>query len=281
MITRPPRPAPGDLIAVVAPSNEVASRQDALRRGVRRLESLGFRVRLGRSCFLRDGPLAGSAEERLRDLHAAWADPEVRAIVAATGGFGCAPLVDRLDYDLIRRRPKVVMGMSDVSILVLAVHARTGLVTPEPAGPLPQWAGPAWVLRRGTARGRLIAGNLPCIGHLLGTPYWADLTGAIVCLEAVGLSSVALMRWLVHLRLAGGLDRAGALVFGHLERCCTDRPAPDEGLAWAVAHALPDARLPVFQIEGFGHMVPNVTLPMGCLASVDGDGLRIEEAAVA
>lgn len=205
MVSRPPRLKPGDLIAIVAPSNQVATCQEDLLQGARCLEALGFRTRMGRTCFLQDGPLAGSAEERLRDLHSAWADPDVRAIVAATGGFGCAALVDRLDYDLVRRNPKVFMGMSDISILLVAIHARTGLVTfhgthvlegfatedaqleaphflavtgrAAPAGPLPDWAGPVRVQRDDAHRLRRLRGRV-------GVPHRGP--GGVLTLPAAG-----------------------------------------------------------------------------------------------
>jgi muramoyltetrapeptide carboxypeptidase len=307
-ILHPPRLQPGDLIGIVAPSNQVETLRPQVELGAGRLEALGFRVRFAPNLWERQGRRAGTPEQQLEDLHHLWGDPEVRAIFAATGGLTAITLADRLDYDLFRRFPRIFAGMSDISLLLNAIHARTGLITfhtsclaegagsddaaaelphllqvltrAEPAGALPGWAGGVKVLRPGTARGRLVGGNLPCATHLLGTPYWPDTTGAILLLEAVGATSVALMRWLAQLRLAGALKSCAGLLFGHMERCCSDWGDPNEGLAWALDEALGGLELPVFQTEAFGHMVPNITLPIGAVATVAESGIRLEETAV-
>jgi muramoyltetrapeptide carboxypeptidase len=307
-ILHPTRLKPGDVIGIVAPSNQVESLRSRVELGASRLEAAGFQIRFGPNLWQRKGRQAGTPEEQLADLHHLWADPQVRAVIAATGGLTAISLVDRLDYDLFRRFPRIFAGMSDISLLLNAIHARTGLITfhtsclaegagsddaavelphmlqvmtrPEPAGALPGWAGGVKVLRPGSARGRLVGGNLPCATHLLGTPYWPETAGAIVLLEAVGATSVALMRWLAQLRLSGSLDRCAGLLLGHLERCCSDWPEPGEGLAWALDQALGTLAIPVFQTEAFGHLVPNVTLPIGAVVAVDEAGIRLEETAV-
>lgn len=306
---KPPRLLPGDVIGVVAPSNEAASIRAEVELGMRRLEWYGFRVRQGAHLWSQNPTRA----EKLADLHAMWADPEVKAIFCATGGTTAITLVDGLDYALIARNPKVFIGMSDISLLLTAILAWTGLVTchssclaqglgspdaevegphllrviagTEPAGPLPDWAGGVRLVRRGTGgaqavQGRLIAGNLGCMTHLLGTPYWPDTTGAIVGLEAVNMKSSAILRWLGQLRLSGALDRAACLLFGHMEGCFSEWSSPEEGLAWAVANGLGDLELPVYQSESFGHFVPNATLPVGAVAAITGGRLVIKESAV-
>ncbi len=126
---RPPRLEPGDVLGIVAPSNQVVTRRAELELGCERLERLGYRVRPGRNLWRQHGTAAGTVAERLEDVHTLWADPKIKGLVAATGGYSAITLVDRLDYDLIRRNPKVFVGMSDISLLLNAVWARTGLVT--------------------------------------------------------------------------------------------------------------------------------------------------------
>ncbi len=312
-IIKPPRLMPGDVVGVVAPSNEVVSIRSEVELGMRRLEAHGFRVREGAHLWARNGSRAGTRAEQLADLHVLWADPEVKAIFCATGGTTAVTLIDGLDYPMIARNPKVFIGMSDISFLLTAILARTGTVTfhssclaqglgstdaalegphllrlvtgAEPPGPLPDWTGGVRLIRPGqggtqVVRGRLVAGYLGCIPHLLGTPYWPDTTGAILCLEAVEMKTSAIMRWLAHLRLSGALHRAAALVIGHTEGCFREWPTPDDGLAWAVANGLGDLALPVFQTEGFGHFVPNATLPVGAEATIADGKLILEESAV-
>lgn len=312
-VIKPPCLMPGDLIGVVAPSNQVVTVRAEVELGISRLKAYGFRVREGAHLWARNGGRAGTRAEQLADLHAMWADPEVKAIFCATGGTTAVTLLDGLDYGLIARNPKAIIGMSDISYLLTAILARTGLVSfhtsclaeglgspdealegphllrvltgAEPPGPLPDWTGGVRDVRPGQGatrpvRGRLIAGYLGCVPHLLGTPYWPDTTGAILCLEAVDMKTSAIMRWLAHLRLSHALDRAAALLIGHTEGCFKEFPAPDDGLAWAVTNGLGNLDLPVYKTEAFGHFVPNATLPVGAMAALTDGQLILEDPAV-
>lgn len=131
---------PGDTIAVVSPASPIAAYCPArLRRGVEALEALGFRVVLGAHASARHGHTAGTRAERVEDLHRAFADPEVQAIITTIGGFNSNQLLDALDYELIRRHPKILMGYSDISALLTGIQTRTGLVTFLGPAILPQF----------------------------------------------------------------------------------------------------------------------------------------------
>lgn len=130
MIVKPPALRPGDTIGIVAPSwGGPALFPQRVERGRRFLESLGYRVVIGRHACGQRGHVSGTPEERATDLHDFFADPAVRAIVAAIGGDHSCHLLPLLDWDLIRRNPTILVGYSDVTVLNLAIHARTGLVT--------------------------------------------------------------------------------------------------------------------------------------------------------
>ncbi|BDG59321.1 S66 peptidase family protein [Caldinitratiruptor microaerophilus] len=305
---RPPRLRPGDRVGVVSPSGSVAGEWDRVERGIRRLEAMGLRVRLGRHVRADWHGLAGTHAERAADLNEMFADPEVRAVIATTGGAGCLPIVDRLDYAALAARPKLVLGISDVTVLLNAVHARTGLVTlhgpdvaygfaladpgleahflavaarPEPAGPLPAWAGVDRVLRPGRAEGPLVGGNLAVLVHLAGTPYWPSLRGRILFLEGYGQRGAEVYRCLHRLRLTGDLGSVAGLVLGSWERCFEDDPDPREALRWVVLDACEGLDIPIVQIRGLGHNIANVTLPIGVRAALDEHGLRLLDPAVA
>ncbi len=117
----------GDAVAVVAPSGAV--RRESLERGIGLLESLGLRVKLGRSVLNRWGYLAGQDADRARDLMEAWADPDVKAVIAARGGYGAMRILPYLDFDCIRQNPKILLGYSDITALHLAFWKEAGLVT--------------------------------------------------------------------------------------------------------------------------------------------------------
>ncbi len=117
----------GDAVAIVAPSGAV--RRESLQRGVRLLESLGLRVKLGHSVMKRWGYLAGQDTDRARDLMEAWADPEVKAVIAARGGYGAMRILPYLDFNCIGQNPKILLGYSDITALHLAFLKEAGLVT--------------------------------------------------------------------------------------------------------------------------------------------------------
>ncbi|MGE4157915.1 MAG: LD-carboxypeptidase [Planctomycetota bacterium] len=127
---RPFRLQPGDTIGIVSPSSPIAAYcPRRLARGVKQLEERGFKVLLGTHVSARRAHTAGTITQRLDDFHAMVGDPSVKAIVTSIGGFNSNQLLDGLDYGLIRHNPKIIMGYSDITFLLLAIHKMTGLVT--------------------------------------------------------------------------------------------------------------------------------------------------------
>jgi muramoyltetrapeptide carboxypeptidase len=126
---------PGDTIVIVAPAKYLG--QDRVELCKARLEAMGFKVRIPATLFRKHGFLAGTDEERARELNAAFADPSVAAIFPGTGGYGTTRIVDKLDYDVIAKNPKILVGFSDITGLHIAINQRTGLITFH--SPNPEW----------------------------------------------------------------------------------------------------------------------------------------------
>lgn len=126
---------PGDTIEFIAPAKYLDEGRVALAK--KRLEEMGFKVRLPKNLFRKKGFLGGSDEERAAELMAAFADPAVKAIFPGTGGYGTTRIIDKLDYDVIRRNPKILVGFSDITGLHIAINQKTGLVTFH--SPNPEW----------------------------------------------------------------------------------------------------------------------------------------------
>ena len=172
---KPPALRPGDAIGVVAPSwCGPATFPHRVERGIRFLEGLGYRVVVGAHACGRRGWVAGTPEERVADLHGFFADPDVRLILSAIGGDHACQLLPLLDWDLIRRHPTILLGYSDVTVLNLAVYAKTGLTT---------FNGPALMTDFGespepypyTVAAMLAAVARPePIGELTPAPAWTD-----------------------------------------------------------------------------------------------------------
>jgi muramoyltetrapeptide carboxypeptidase len=127
-LLKPSALKPGQTIALIAPADRPREPSE-VQRAARWLERSGYRVKLGAHVHDRYGYLAGTDAERLADLHAAWADDEVRAILCVRGKWGASRLLSMLDYDLIAAHPKIFAGCGDITALLVAIQQRTGLVT--------------------------------------------------------------------------------------------------------------------------------------------------------
>lgn len=328
---RPPALEPGDLIGIVSPASPVASLVPRrFARGVTELERRGFRVAVGEHALTRDRHTAGTIEQRLADLHAFFADREVRAILCTIGGFNSHQLIEGLDFDLIAANQKLFVGYSDITALHAAIWGRTGLAVVLGPMLLTQWAefggmhqytwrhfertliqgeaGPvepaaAWtdertewderddrprvmelnpgprVLREGAGEGPIVAGNMSTLVLLAGTPWFPDLTGALLCLEEDYLGTPPVVdRYLTQLRQLGVLERAAGLAIGRFQ---PESGIDDDALDTIVLRATRGLDLPVAAGFDFGHTDPMCCLPWGVRGRLDGTRLELLEPAVA
>jgi muramoyltetrapeptide carboxypeptidase len=282
---KPRRLKPGDLVGILAPAGPVE--EEELLPGIKALELLGFRVRLSPHALLKEGYLAGGDELRLQDLHALFQDDEVKAIICARGGYGCLRLFDRIDFDLIRKRPKILVGYSDITALLLAVYKRARLVTfhgpllkdmtknqgsnlsfltklmTSPESVTMRFEG-AEALRRGSASGKLLGGNLSLITHLLGTPFMPSLKGALLFLEERGEAPYRIDRMLTHLRLSGLLSGCAGVMTGTFEDC-----GEPSAVGTLIEERLGDLPVPIMIGLPIGHGEVNTSLPIGVKAVLD------------
>ena len=305
----PPRIARGQTLGIVAPAGPV--KRERLERGLARLGD-AFRIRLAPSLTAPREPvasyLAASDDTRAAELTAMLADPDVRAIVLARGGYGLMRILPRLDPDLVRRDPKPIVGFSDATALlawayaagVRGIHgpmiAQLGelpdadiaalvamLTEPRAPGERP------WALAahgRGTHRGHLVAANLTLASMLVGTPWPLPLGGAIALLEEVGEKPYELDRYLTQLALTGALADTRAVVLGDLTRCTdanppTGVPDPADAALATILERL--AALPVAVGAPIGHGTRNEPVPFGAACELDLDRgvFAIRDAAVA
>src|SRR3954465_391491 len=119
---------PGDTVGLITPSTYVSD-PDRIATAVRTIEYFGLKMKMGRNVRKQTGYVGGTIAERVSDLHDMFQDPEVKAVFCIRGGYGSGQLLDRIDYELIRRNPKIFLGYSDITAMHLAIHKRTGLVT--------------------------------------------------------------------------------------------------------------------------------------------------------
>jgi muramoyltetrapeptide carboxypeptidase len=283
----------GATFAVLSPAS--TPKPDLVDRGVAHLHSLGYKTVLGTHA-LDNGPLyyAGAMEDRLEDLHAAFADPAIGGILCARGGWGSAELLPHLDAALIRSNPKVFIGYSDHTSLHCWLHNEANLVTfygPMAAADFSRDDGvnmaswrrslegdSSWglgvedglrILRPGCAEGVLTGGCISIFAEALGTPYAPQIESAsILFLEDIGTKPYQWDRMLLHLRYAGLLAKVTGIVFGDMRQCIAD----DEVgyLDRAILHSLRDFDGPICIGLRSGHVGGfNITLPLGISTRLD------------
>jgi len=288
-------------VAASGPADEAM-----LGEGEKFLREQGFLVREGCHVRQRTGYLAGTDAQRCDDLNAMLADPAVRAIFFARGGYGVMRVLDSLDLEAVRADPKLLMGMSDVTALQLSLYARCGLVSlagPMVAGQIGEGldelsresltrfvteslegqelaygsAGTMKTLRGGRVVGVMLGGCLSLVTALLGTRHSPDYRNAILLLEDVNEPVYRVDRMLTQLKLAGILDSVAAVVLGHFLDSGGIDVAPE--VETIVMELTAKSNLPV--ISGFphGHKLPNVTVPMGMRVELDTRGPFLRTAA--
>jgi muramoyltetrapeptide carboxypeptidase len=304
-LIKPKRLSPGDTVGIVSPASATFESVD-VQIAKESLEALGLKVRLGPHMMERHGYLGGEDKARAADINTFFADKSVSAVYPIRGGWGSSRVLPYLDYEMIRRNPKILIGYSDITALLLAIHAKTGLVTfhgPIALGRWDSWSvdiakrvlfgGEALTyepkrdlnpdrnsltqidnrvqtITAGKARGRLLGGNLTVLTTIVGSPYLPDWDGAIFFTEDVEEQPYRIDRMLTQLKLAGALDRIKGFVFGTCTKC-----TPGEGSYGGLTledifndHVKP-LGIPAWQGAMIGHSGPQWTLPEGIPVEID------------
>ena len=275
----PELPQPGETIGVIAPASSFG--REAFERGCEHLRRLGYKVFFHESITEKELYFAGSAERRAWELHQMFEKRFVKAILCARGGYGSNYLLPHLNLDLIRANPKFLMGYSDITSMLTYIHDQTGLVTYH--GPMvakdfadaesavdftfPLNASVDGAqLRAGEVRGKLYGGCLSILVGSLGTPYEIEPADTILFLEDVAAKPYQVDRMLMHLKLAGKLERVKGIIFGEMPDC-VQPGGQDYTLQEIVAQVLRDFQGPIAWGLRSGHLADyrqsGVTLPIG------------------
>ncbi len=299
-VIKPRRLKQGDTVALISPGSYAPD--DAVQKAYLNLEGLGLKVKPGKYLRAQRGFTAGSDQQRLDDLHAAFSDTEASAVWCVRGGYGCTRLLPFIDYPLIRQNPKILIGYSDITALLQAIHIETGLVGfhgPVASATFTDYAKgqlikvlmePAAIhtipvaesqkekkdseyqpvtINEGKAEGILSGGNLSLLAAMAGTPHAFDFTNKLVFIEEVGERPYRLDRMLTTLLQASNLRKAAGVALGVFTDC---QPKKDE-LSLSMMDTLRDRLeglgIPVVYGLSFGHISDNCTLPVGISASLD------------
>lgn len=293
-VTRPLALQEGDCIGLAAPASPFD--RQAFVAGVAAVQALGFRVSYTPRLFETYRYLAGTDTARAAELNSLFANPDIKAIFCCRGGYGSQRLLPHLDATLIRTHPKIFMGCSDLTTLLLYLYGQCRLVTfhgPVVAGDLRLGLGAAvqrqlkgvlsgdveamqppashletlTVLRPGEATGRLLGGCLSLFVCTIGTPFQPDTRGTVLFLEDRGERLYAIDRMLTYLKLAGVFDGVRGLVFGQLELVEADRHLP-YGMPEVILDVLGDLDIPILYGFPAGHCQQPLTLPLGVRVAI-------------
>ncbi|MDP5459467.1 LD-carboxypeptidase [Alishewanella sp. SMS8] len=309
--TLPKRLQKGDTVGLIASSAAVADQED-LVIATEVLQALGFNVKAGRFYTERHGHLAGRDADRASDLNAMFADPEVKAIICARGGSGAARILPLLDYEMIRRNPKPLLGYSDITALHNALLAKAGLVSfhgpngigswnafnvdqfermffqqelltyqneQESKGELVNRENRTRVITLGKAQGELMGGNLTVLTSLAGTPYLPDFQDKILFLEDIEEQPYRIDRMMSTLKLMGALDKIKGFVFGDCNRCTPGNGWGSLTLDEIFADFIKPLGIPAYRGAMIGHIPKQFILPVGAKVEMDANAgtLRLLE----
>jgi muramoyltetrapeptide carboxypeptidase len=284
---RPPRLKPGDTIGIAAPAGSFD--RESFSQGLSFVESLGFRTRVCDEIFEKTGYLAGPDAMRAQLLNQLFEDPEIQGIICARGGFGSLRILPLVDFDAIRKNPKVFMGFSDITALLTSITTRSGLVSfhgpvvTSLAGasdmtsntlfsaissdrPLEVQPAHGAVIQAGRAQGAVTGGNLATLCHLLGTSFQAGFKDRILLLEDRGEAPYRIDRMVSQMKLAGCFKGIVGLVLGSFEKC-----GDPDGIYHIFEEHFRDVHIPILAGFDIGHGKQNTTIPFGIEAILDTD----------
>jgi muramoyltetrapeptide carboxypeptidase len=288
----PPSLTKNDTIGLVAPAGSLIHKKNFIA-GVRILENNGFKVKFNPQIIHAKGYLAGSDRERADEFNTMWTDPDVKALIAVRGGYGCLRMVDLIDMKLIQQNPKMFIGFSDLTVLLSAITNETGLVTFHGPvittlsfidlqstksflntllGKIPGQIRPAGlrILKSGTASGILHGGNLTTLTHLIGTPYEVPWQNTILFIEDIGEKPYCLDRLLTHLSKSGRLKKIRGLILGTFtDEDKKERKSLFNIVQTRIAELLRDENIPIWANFPTGHSRRNLTLPIGIKVMMD------------
>ncbi len=289
---KPKKLQKGDLIGIISPASSVDD-PTKIDKGVSYLESLGYKVLLGKNVGKFNGYLAGSDSERLADFHAMFENKNVKAIFCLRGGYGASRLLDKIEYKIIKSHPKIFVGYSDISALQLAIFYKTGLIT---------FAGPMvgidfydevssyttemfWklltstkkfgrienpgdenilALNHGSVSGKIVGGNLSVITALIGTDYFPGLKDNILFIEEIGELPYKIDRMFNQFRLSKMFKGLKGVIIGSFRDC--QEPDPEKRtltLGEVITDYFSGMKLPVIYNFRHGHLKDNITVPVG------------------
>lgn len=293
----------GDTVGIICPSSAIDGELPFML-AQETFEALGFKVKWGKHTHERLGHLAGNDKDKLDDLHDMFKDKQIKAIVCMRGGSGAARLLDKIDYNLIKRNPKIFLGYSDITALHAAIQSKTGLITFH--GPVGTSSWPSFVanqfealffnglppiyenpldkgddliprqnriqtIRSGIAKGKLLGGNLTVLTTIAGSSYYPDFSDSILFLEDVSEEPYRVERMLCQLKLNGTLGKIKGFIFGKCTDCFPSGGYGSLTLDEILDDYIKPLDIPAYQGALIGHIREQFILPIGAQITMNAD----------
>lgn len=299
------RPKPlkkGDTVAIIAPASPAD--KNLIDSCINSLENLGLNVVVGKSCTSEYGFLSGTDDIRANDINSMFANKSINGIFAIRGGYGCARLLNLIDFNLIKKNPKVFIGYSDITALHIAINQKSKLITYH--GPMVSTElikglddysfnyynkflfcndnmielcnpieNPIKTINPGVAEGKLIGGNLSLICSSLGTKYEINTKNKILFLEEVGEVPYKVDRMLTHLKQSGKLKDANGIILGAFTDCVAPKDKKSLSLDDIFNEIILPLKKPTIYNLACGHCLPTLTLPLGAKIRLDANNIKL------
>ncbi len=293
---KPKRLQKGDTVQLITPSHAISKEQ--LRFAKERIQALGLKVKISGTILDEYGYFAGTIDSRAKEINQAFLDPEVKAIIAVRGGSGLSQLLNKLDYSAIKKNPKIVLGYSDLTSLLVAINKETNLVTFH--GPMAAYKWPEFsveyvksilfdshevsfknqnkevgeedliqtefrtlTITPGKVKVQMIGGNLTVLTNMIGSKQFpTNWENKILFLEDVGEDIYKIDRMLAQLKNAGVLDQITGFVFGTCEDCDSECFG-NFRLEDVLFRYIKPLGIPAYMGAMIGHQDKMFTIPIG------------------
>lgn len=297
---KPARLSTGDTVGIIAPAGPVDAQK--LKQAIPFFKKRGLHVKLGEHVYENNGFIAGTDEERVDDFHKMIADPSIKAIFCARGGYGTGRIASMLDYHLIRKNPKIIWGYSDITYIHTAIRQEAGFVTfhgpmiasdissnhfdlkseqsfEQLFNPVPitydETTSPLRVISKGLAKGPFVGGNLSVLMSTMGTPHEIDLRNSILLIEDIGEEVYQVDGLCNQLKQSGKLDEVAGIVIGDFRARNLDQTVRSEAFDSVFHHYFSKLNKPVVAGFQMGHCFPNIGVPLGTQAILSSEPKRL------
>ena len=284
----------GDKVGVVAPSNPYKEKyRDNFKRATELLETMGYELVFAKNLFETDEEISVDAQKRADDINEMFDNRDIKAIISLQGGDNANSVLPLLDYDLIRKNPKIFMGLSDITTILNAIYTKTGLVTYHTNDYLFGFGGKfteydledfnkAFVLgnrteieptterkviRKGCGGGKLIGGNSRCLLKLAGTEYFPDFKDAILFVEAMSGNIEQYEYMFEQLKQIGAFDKINGVIVGYVKGLQEDEAKIQ--MEDVLLRVSKDYSFPIIKCNDFGHKNSNAVMPIGVRVKID------------